>query len=137
MSENLPAKVADEGDPVEAPRDEEKALSAAYLRLIGHTQEAAAKAVGIGERTLRRYEECSWWPELRRQAADRWLTNLAAQARNTLMEAIKDGDADKALKVLERTEPALAPKQKHEISGEDGAPIEFTLHLGEDHRDGD
>ena len=88
----------------------------AYLRLVGLTQEKAAKAAGIGERTLRRYELCEWWPEACREAVDRWMHQLEIEARSTVMRAVKEGDVATAWKVLERIDRRLAPpRQLHGI----------------------
>ena len=98
----------DSGDPVAAPRNRDKAVSAALLRLLGASQVEAAKAAGVGERTLRGWEACSWWAEVLADASRRWLDGLAAKARVGLEGAVAD-DGRLALSVLERLEPALAP----------------------------
>ena len=98
----------DSGDPVQAPRDPDKAVSAALLRLLGASQADAAGAAGVGERTLRQWETCSWWPEILAEASRRWLDGLAAKARKGLEGAVQV-DGRLALNVLERLEPALAP----------------------------
>ena len=84
MAENI--------DVVDKPRDWGKAVSVSYLRLIGQTQELAAKGAGIGVRTLRRYELSKWWPEACREAVDRWMQQLAIECRTTIMAAVKAGD---------------------------------------------
>ncbi|MEX2530699.1 MAG: hypothetical protein WD960_07995 [Gemmatimonadota bacterium] len=104
MSSNLPVSA----DPVEAPRDREKAVAAAFLRILGASQADAAGAAGVGERTLRGWEGCSWWPDVLADASRRWLDGLAAKARKGLEDAVQV-DGRLALSVLERMEPALAP----------------------------
>lgn len=105
-------------DPVAAPRDRETALSTAYLRLLGHTQQEAAKAAGLDPRTVQRWEHSSWWPGVKREAADRWLSGLAGRARKALLEALERPDGPLALKVLERIVPELAPpSQRVELRG--------------------
>ena len=101
-------KVPNSGDPVTAPQDRDKAVSVALLRLLGASQEAAAEAAGAGERTVRQWETCSWWPEMLAEASRRWLAGLAAKARKGLERGVEE-DGRLALKVLERLEPALAP----------------------------
>ena len=49
-------KVAEKSDVVKKPHDWDKAVSVAYLRLLGLSKKKAAKGAGIGERTLIRYE---------------------------------------------------------------------------------
>ena len=114
-----------------APRDWDKAVSVAYLRLVGETQEQAAAGAGVGERTLRDWEKCSWWKDALEEASARWLNNLTAHARGGLLAAVK-ADGPLALKVIERTDPRLAPNaSKLELSGPDGGaiPTDVTVTL--------
>lgn len=104
-------------------------MSAAYLRLWGLSQEKAAKGAGIGERTLARYEISEWWPKACGEAVDRWMQQLEIECRTTIMAAVKDGDIQTAVKMLERIEKRLAPpKQLHELAADGGGPIE-TKHV--------
>ncbi len=57
---NATAAKSESSDPIGAPRDREKYLSAAYLSLLGHTQAEAAMAAGVDARTLGSWESCSW-----------------------------------------------------------------------------
>ncbi len=100
MSENT--------DVIVAPRNREICLSAAYLRLLGATQADAANAAGVDARTLGRWESCTWWADIQREAGERWLQGLAARARRGLQSAVEE-DGALALRVLERLEPGLAP----------------------------
>jgi len=95
-------------DPIQRPANRETALSCAYLRLVGSTQAQAAEATGVDPRTLGRWEKCSWWAEVKREAADRWLAGLIAKARRGLELAVPN-DGRLALTVLERLIPELAP----------------------------
>ena len=105
-------------DSVAEPKNRDKALSAAYLRIIGCSQEEAATGAGCGQRTLRRWEGCSWWSEIQLEAEVRWLSGLMSKARGTLL---RDMDANIALKILERRVPELAPpKRQVDHSGEVG-----------------
>lgn len=112
----------------------EKMVSVAYLRLHDYTQEEAATAAGISERTVRTWEnERGDWPEVVQEARDRWLSGLAGIARSTLKTALKDAQNGKlALDVIERLDPALLPaKMRHEIIG-DLPTITFRLTDGAD-----
>lgn len=100
------ARSAEKNDPVKKPQDYDKALSVAYLRLLGATQETAAERAGVGIRTIRSWEYSDWWPDAIAEASRRWLQGLEAKARAKL-EA--DMDASLALKILERRLPELAP----------------------------
>ncbi len=89
----------------------------AYLRLIGQSQAAAAKAAGLGERTLRRYELSDWWPDACGEAVERWMQQIEIEARTTVMTAVKEGDVVTAMKVLERLDKRLAPpRQLHGVA---------------------
>ena len=117
-------KISAYKDPVSNPQSWEKAVQVAYLRLVGCTQKEAARIAGISERTIRNWEECSWWEDARREAEPRWLRDLKAEARGTLFRCIRTtanrlGDPEKALKVLERTDKRLLPPaHRVEHSGE-------------------
>ncbi len=126
--------LAEDEDEVGRPRDWDKAVAAAYLLALGRTQEEAAKGAGVGERSLHRWVGCSWWSKAVDEAASRWLNDARTGARRTLLLAgLKgaNGDANLALRVLERTEPALPPKQRHELTGSEGGPIEFARRIKE------
>jgi len=111
MTPNADLLMLEANDPIRAPRNREVAVSVAYLRLQGATQAEAAGATNVDPRTVGRWESCSWWPELRREASARWLEGLEANARRGLESAVLDNGA-LALRVLERLEPALAPPGK-------------------------
>ena len=121
--------MADNSQGVGKARDWDNAISVAYLRLCDGSQEDAAKAVGVGVRTVRRWENSDWWPEACREAESRWLKGLVFISMQTVFKAIEGGDAALAFKVAERHIKALAPpSQRHEHSGPDGAPIQ-TQHV--------
>ncbi len=111
MTPNADLLMLEANDPVRAPRNREVAVSVAYLRLQGATQAEAAGATNVDPRTVVRWESCSWWPEVQREASARWLEGLAAAARRGLGAAVSENGA-LALRVLERLEPALAPPRK-------------------------
>ena len=98
------------GSSVGNLQDREKALSVAYLRILGGTQKEAAEAAGCSERSVRGWEAADWWPEIQVEAESRWLPGLIAKARGTLLN---DMDGPLALKVLERLLPELAPAKHH------------------------
>lgn len=105
-------------DSSAGPRNRETALSAAYLRTLGSSQEEAANAAGVHRRTLQRWESSSWWPSVQREAEDKWLRGTVGQARKALLQALQAPDGALALRILERTVPALAPpSQRVELSG--------------------
>ena len=59
---------------VSRPNDWDKAISVAYLRMIGHTQEEAAKGAGVGIRTSREWERSLWWLDAATEAQWAWAT---------------------------------------------------------------
>lgn len=114
-------------DARKGPQDREKAISVAYLRLLGANQTDAGSANGVSRDTVSKWESCSWWPEIQAEATNRWLSGLDAKAMRTL-ESEMDGPL--ALKVLERRMPALAPPtQKTELTGRDGKPIPTSIEV--------
>ena len=123
------AKPAESTDRIRRPYDRDKALSAAYLRLIGATQEQAAKGAGCSERSLHGWEKCSWWAEIVAEARQRWLRKGDALAMHSLLKAFTDPHeyaqhsrwwADRRIKELK------PPKLQTELTGKDGGPIKMT-----------
>jgi hypothetical protein len=117
--------MAESTDPVQGPMDREKALSAAYLRLTGCTQAEAASAAGVGERTLRTWETCSWWGEIKAEASGRWLDGLRTKTRKAI-ERLIDGLEPATVRfaaerIMDEFQP---PKQRAELSGPNGGPIQ-------------
>lgn len=108
--ETVAVVVAERVDPIGRPLDWDKAVSAAYFRALGASQKVAARAAGCGDRTIRDWEACSWWPDAVREAHERWRTNLGAEARRSLLRAVQR-DGDLALKALERLDPRMSLKE--------------------------
>lgn len=124
--------MAEGGDEVQAPKDRDRALSVAYLRLTGSSQEEAATAAGVGERTVARWETCSWWPGFLDEAGDRWLAGVKARARKALIRILDASDPDPATVrfSLERLLPGFEPpKVKAELSGVDGDAIAMQVEV--------
>lgn len=117
----------------------EKLVSAAYLRMIGATQDEAATAVGRIDRTIRMWEaDRELWEQARTEARHRWLNEAEDVARGAILASLKAGNADMGMRLLERIDARLAPKHKHELSGPDGGPIEtaakVTVYVPENDR---
>ena len=64
---------------------------------------------------MQRWEGSSWWSEVRREAADRWLTGMVGRARHALLRALNEPDGNLALKVLERAVPEDSLVRDNEI----------------------
>ena len=119
---------------VARPADWDKAVAAAYLRLIGQSQELSARGAGVGARTLKRWEASAFWPDACEEAADRWLSHATEKARRTFLRGIDSDDHPKsadprlALTFLERVDHRLAPPaHRHEHGGAGGGPIEVAV----------
>lgn len=117
---------AESADPVTKPQDREKCLSVAYLRILGASQIDAAKVVGVGERSVRNWEACSWWPAIKAEATDRWLDGLRSKTFVALERLVEDLEPTTVRFVAERIEDRfLPPKQRVEATGANGGPIEY------------
>lgn len=117
---------------VKRPAKWDNAVSAAYLRLLGATQEDAAEQVGVVARTVRAWEGSPWWPEAEFEARQRWLKGGDSLARRGLYRGLRSQDdaiaSTNARWWAERRMPEFAPpKLRHEHTGEDGGPIEVDL----------
>ena len=122
------------GDVVCKPHNRDKALSVAYLRLLGASQEEAATAAGLHHSTAQRWESCSWWPEIVAEASKRWLSGLVSKARRVLEDGL---DPSLALKVLERTLPELAPATQNMNLNTPNLPTRIVLETVAPPRDDD
>lgn len=121
-----PAPV-DPRDKIGRPRDWDKAVLAAYFRLIGSTIAEAAKQAGTSETSLGVWESCSWWPAACRQATeDKWLSHLLSRSMRTIFRDVSE-DSRLALQVTERLLPKLAPpKVRSENTNLDIDPEDLT-----------
>lgn len=126
---NKKDKGSDHPLAVRKPHDWEKATSAAFLRILGATQQEAADSVGVARQTVVKWEHSEWWPEAMDDAKQRWLAGLHAKARVSVENGLQD-DARLAFMVLERLEPTLHPKAALEVSGgEKPVAIEITRRV--------
>ena len=132
MSRTPPKKAGSEAQP-RRPAHWEKRVSAAYLRILGATQAEAARAVGRSERTIRLWESDPSWADARREAEERWLADLKDASRRAVLQAVREGNAQIGLALLERLDERLAPpKQRHEHAGPDGGPIAIEVYAYRD-----
>lgn len=100
------------------PADWDKAVSAAYMRLLGASQEASAKGVGLSRRTLIRYEASDWWPDAQAEADRRWLADVTAATKARLLQTLRESDdLGGLLRVAERLIPDLRPgPTQHDVT---------------------
>lgn len=116
---------------VSKPKDWDKAVSAAYLRMMNETQETAAKAVGAGYRTLQAWEGSDWWDTAVTEARQRWLRGgdrLAMQSIAADMAKLQD--AVTARWWADRRIPELAPpKQGVIVGGDKNNPVEVEVNV--------
>ena len=98
---------------VNRPQNWDKWVSCAFIRGLGGTQEHAARAAGVGVRTLARWEKDSRWHGAQAEAHQRWLQNLDAEVRAGLLERVRKAQSqgnDELLRwYAERRWPEFAP----------------------------
>ena len=116
-----PTSSTSSGEPPRRPQHWEKWVLYAYLRMLGATQNSAASAVGRKKRTCQEWQEDrALFAQAREEARQRWLNDVTDAARKTLLDTIRGGAGDLALKLLERVDRDLAPamqrlKMDHEV----------------------
>jgi hypothetical protein len=111
--------------PVKRPRNLEKAISCAYLRSLGASQEHAAQTAGASIRQLREWEHTEWWPQVCAEAHRRWLAGVTEGTKRGILKALNDpreyGPTSRW--AAERLMPEFKAKSAHELSGPDGGPL--------------
>ena len=130
-------------DTVTQPNDWDKAVSAAYLRLLGASQAVTAKEAGVGERTLRTWETCGWWVNAEAEARSRWLRGGDAAAMRGIQKGLKS-DSEYAVMSRwwadRRIEELKPPNLQVDatVGGVDGGPVrmEVILVKPDDNRQG-
>lgn len=126
-------KSAENKDRVSRPQNRDKALSAAYLRLLGASQGRAATEAGCAVRALRDWETCSWWPDMLAEARQRWLRGGDAAAMYGSMRAFKDPReyAQHSRWWMDRRIKELKPPSL-QLAGEGGGPVKIQyLTIGD------
>lgn len=104
--------MASNPETVGKPQDWDKAVSAAYLWMLADSVKAAAEGAGVSERNMHRWIRSDWWSDACAEAEGRWLRHLTAESRRTVMKAVQEGNAELALRILERRDPEMAPAAK-------------------------
>jgi hypothetical protein len=98
---------------VAKPNDWDICVAAAYLRLIGLSQEKAAEGAGCGERSIQDWEKCSWWDKAVQEAKGRWLRKVEYLAMMGIAEGLlsKDGGVKGTMSryVADRMVPEMKP----------------------------
>ncbi len=120
-------------DRVRRPQNRDKALAAAYLRLLGGTLDQSADGAGCARRQIVEWETCSWWPELQAEARQRWLRDGDARTMRGLLKALGDPReyAQAAKWWADRRIPELKPpKLQTELTGKDGEKFEQVIKIG-------
>lgn len=106
----------DETEAPMMPKNWDRWVSAAYLRLLGLSRKAIAKGGHVSAAALRKWEAHPFWPLAMDEARDRFLARADSRARTAILDALEGGDAWLGLKLLERSDPRLAPpKQRVEV----------------------
>lgn len=117
-------KSAASNQTTKAPRSWSQALQYARFRALGRTQVQAAKEAGISERTAVTWEASAWWEECRREGLKAITTDMEQAARDTILAAIRNGDAQTARWLLERTDSTFAPPKQRQS-------LELSTSLGD------
>jgi len=91
--------------PKPGPRDKKAARTVAGLLMLGATQKEAAEAAGVSERVIRDWIHAPWWPDFRAQALEAIDEKLLVYSQRALLQAVREGDANIALKLVESLRP--------------------------------
>jgi len=114
------------------PHNWDKAVSVAYLRLIGATQEQASISAKIAESTIYDWERSAWWKDAQFEANQRWLSEVDSATRHALLRNVVQATDIKergnmARYIADRRIPEFKPpKNQTEVSGPNGGPISWV-----------
>src|SRR5262245_8465827 len=124
--------------PVYTPytRHWDKRVSAAYLRMLGLTQEEAGNAVGRSKRSVADWEaDKQTWAFACEEARQRWLHDVTNAARASLLNHLKEEHSGLlALQVLERVDADLAPAKQRVDFSLDGGGLSGLLAAAREKR---
>lgn len=120
---------ASSGAASDHPRQWEKWVLVAYLRMMGMTQKAAGSAVGRAKRTVAEWEEDkTLYAQAREEARRRWLREISDHARQALHKALQGDNGYLVLKILERLDSNLdLPTQRVKLHYEVGEGLSSVL----------
>ena len=107
------------GRPTVMTNDVIAKLELAYTAGANNTQ--ACDFAGISQDAF--YDYIKKYPEFS-DKIERWTQRLKLGAKMNVKNAIDDGDKDMSKWYLEKTDNGFNPKQKQELTGKDGNPIE-------------
>lgn len=114
----------------------EVAEAVAFLRLLGATQELAAKEVGVGTRTVRAWEGSDWWPKAREAARKRWFRQGNEATMRGILGALDRRDAEGYTMMRwwaeRRIEELAPPRQKHDVNAKIDIPYTLLADLTEE-----
>lgn len=116
------------------PRNWDKVTAAAYLRLLGGSQEISAKGAGCSRRSVQMWEKKSWWKDALDEARDRWLQDGDAAAMRTHL-AIFNDPAERGVHTrwaMERRFAEFKPPPTRVGFGDgdgDGEPVDLTVRF--------
>ena len=87
----------------------ETRVVAAYMAMMGHTQQEIGQTVHRTARTVYNWTKEPCWPTHRTETVDRWMKDVINASRKAILDQLRSGDGNLGLKILERVEPALSP----------------------------
>ena len=112
----------------ECPADWYKWSQAAYLRGLGWTWTALAKAVGVSERTVHRWKDDERWPVFVQHSEELWLSDVYQAARLRVLRALAT-DTPEALRLAERILEGKLPGMA-QANGNGGGALPAGVNVG-------
>ena len=113
---------------VRKPVNWDKAVSVAYLRLLGVTQEKSAQQAGCSKRSIVSWEASKWWPDAMNEARQRWLQGGDQAAMRGLLNNLVREEPQTCRWWADRRIPELSPpKVKGEFGGGEGTPLSLEI----------
>ncbi len=132
------AKPAEKKDPVKRPRNWDKAVSVAYLRMLGASQEVSSKEAGCAQRSVVDWERCSWWKDAQAEARDRWMQGGDSLAMRAIYKGLANPDdsAQMSRWWADRRIPELAPPRVRGELDINAGRVDVVITHADNKRDG-
>lgn len=99
-------------DKIQKPQNAEKCLLVAYFLGLGWTQREAAKAAGVGDRTVRDWMGCSWWQSVEIAAHQKFMRRLTGRTKESLLNLVNGCEPATVRFAAERLLPELKPAEQ-------------------------
>lgn len=109
---------------VSKPHNWSIAVKVAYARMQGMTQEAAGAAYGVTRITVQNWERSDFWPQVLREADDKFADQAMAKARRTILQALDEGELNTAKWILSKMQVIERIKERQDIKEHGDATVE-------------